>query len=376
MIYQAKESYETDERVVLTLDAGGTNLVFSAMKGASEMLEPFVLPCMPDDTELTLRTIEHGFKEVASRVKDKIEAISFAFPGPADYERGIIGDLPNLPAFRGGVALGPFLQEVFHLPVHINNDANLYVLGEHVFGFLPEVNRALKQRGSEKKYLNLVGITLGSGFGCGIMINGQLNIGDNCNGGELWLMRNRLYPDLCTDASVGQEKIRRFYAEFAGVSLDDVPGSEGVYRIARGELEGDKEAAIKTFTTVGEIIGDALANTSVLVDGLIVIGGGLSGAHEFLMPAIMKELNGTIEHLDGVLHPRIAQKAYFLDQEREMDIFLEGDPRAIPVPFTDKKISYDASPRIGLGISKLGASRAIALGAYIFAISSDNSKPT
>lgn len=376
MIYQAKESYEKDDRVVLTLDAGGTNLVFSAMKGASEMLEPFVLPCMPDDTDVTLRTIEKGFREVASRITDKIHAISFAFPGPADYERGIIGDLPNLPAFRGGVALGPFLQEVFQMPVYINNDANLYVLGEYVFGFLPEVNRALKQRGSEKKYRNLVGITLGSGFGCGIMINGLLNIGDNCNGGELWLMRNKLYPNLCTDASVGQEKIRRFYAEYAGQSLDEVPGSEEVYRIAQGELEGDKEAAIKTFTTVGEIIGDALANTSVLVDGLMVIGGGLSGAHEFLMPAILKQLNGTIEHLDGVLHPRIAQKAYFLDQQKEMELFLEGDPKIIPVPFTDKKIVYDASPRIGLGISKLGASRAIALGAYIFAISSDNSKPT
>ncbi len=147
MIYQAKENYERDKRVVLTLDAGGTNLVFSAMKGASEVLEPFVLPCMPDDTELILKTIERGFKEVASRVKDKIEAISFAFPGPADYERGIIGDLPNLRAFRGGVALGPFLEEVFQMPVYINNDANLYVLGEYVFGFLPEVNMALKQRG-------------------------------------------------------------------------------------------------------------------------------------------------------------------------------------------------------------------------------------
>ena len=90
------------------------------------------------------------------------------------------------------------------------------------------------------------------------------------------------------------------------------------------------------------------------------------------MPAIMKELNGTIEHLDGVLHPRIAQNAYFLDQEKEMELFLEGDPRTIPVPFTDKMIAYDASPRIGVGISRLGANRAIALGAYVFAVSSDD----
>ena len=56
--YKTKESYETDKRVVMTLDAGGTNLVFSAMKGAVELVDPIVLPCMPDDTDLTLRAIE------------------------------------------------------------------------------------------------------------------------------------------------------------------------------------------------------------------------------------------------------------------------------------------------------------------------------
>lgn len=54
-------------------------------------------------------------------------AISFAFPGPADYPNGIIGGwLPNFPSFRDGVALGPFLQEKFGVPVFINNDGDLF----------------------------------------------------------------------------------------------------------------------------------------------------------------------------------------------------------------------------------------------------------
>ena len=48
-------------------------------------------------------------------------AISFAFPGPADYKRGIIGDLGNLPSLRGGIALGPMLEAEFGIPVFINN---------------------------------------------------------------------------------------------------------------------------------------------------------------------------------------------------------------------------------------------------------------
>jgi glucokinase len=64
-------------------------------------------------------------------------AISFAFPGPSDYPRGIIGDLGNLPCFRGGVALGPMLEDTFEIPVFINNDGDLFAYGEAIGGFLP-----------------------------------------------------------------------------------------------------------------------------------------------------------------------------------------------------------------------------------------------
>jgi glucokinase len=369
MNYKPKEFYENDKRVVLTLDAGGTNLVFGAMQGAKDILEPFSLPCFPDDLPVLLKSIEEGFSELISRVDREVAAISFAFPGPANYKLGIIGDLPNFKAFRGGVALGPFLEQKFKLPVYINNDANLFVLGEFIFGFLPRVNQLLAERGSDKTYQNLTGVTLGSGFGCGLVVNGQLNVGDNSNGGELWLTRNKLLPELCVDASVGQEKIRRFYAEYSGIGRQDVPDSLGVYHIAKGEAEGDRKAALKAFHTVGEIIGDALANTSVLMDGLIVIGGGLSGAHDLLMPVIMEELNGSIYHLDGVAHPRIAQKAFYLDQDDELEIFLKGDQQTINIPFSEESLNYDALARTGVGLSQLGASRATALGAYVYALS-------
>jgi glucokinase len=339
------------------------------MKGTVEIVEPFKLPSVPDNLEMILTAIRDGFREVKDKVRENIHAISFAFPGPADYRRGIIRDLPNLPAFRGGVALGPFLEQEFGLPVHINNDANLYALGEYLFGFLPWINGVIREHGGAKQYRNLVGITLGSGFGCGLVIGGQLNLGDNSNGGELWLMRNHLIPELCVDASVGREKVRRFYAGYSGSALHSVPESEGVYRIAKGEKEGDREAALKAFHTIGVIVGEALANAVVLVDGLIVISGGLTGAHEFIMPAVMKQLNGTIRHLDGVTFPRIAQKAFYLERKDELEEFIRGDQRSITVPFTGKTVTYDAMPRIGVGISRLGANRAIALGAYAFALS-------
>ena len=98
------------------------------------------------------------------------QALSFAFPGPADYPNGIIGDLKNLPAFRGGVPLGPLLAETFGAPVFINNDGDLFAYGEAMAGLLPEVNGMLEAAGSPKRFRNLLGVTLGTGFGAGLVL--------------------------------------------------------------------------------------------------------------------------------------------------------------------------------------------------------------
>ncbi|MEC8682943.1 MAG: ROK family protein, partial [Bacteroidota bacterium] len=127
-----------DERIVMTLDAGGTNFVFSALQRGEEIIQPITLPSNSDDLERCLKTIIKGFDQVKAQLNGRQpEAISFAFPGPADYKNGIIGDLVNLPAFRGGVALGPMLEEIFEIPTLINNDGDLFAYGEAVAGMLP-----------------------------------------------------------------------------------------------------------------------------------------------------------------------------------------------------------------------------------------------
>ena len=120
-------------------------------------------------------------------------AISFAFPGPADYPAGIIGDLGNLPCFRGGVPLGLMLEEKFGLPTFINNDGDLFAYGEAIAGFLPYVNEKLRLGGCAKQFHNLFGMTLGTGFGGGIVRRGELFIGDNAAGRRNWVTRDKLH---------------------------------------------------------------------------------------------------------------------------------------------------------------------------------------
>ena len=140
-----------DPRLVLTLDAGGTNFVFSAVRGGAEVTEPVTLPSFADDLGACLAQITAGFQEMHNRTGRAAVAISFSFPGPADYPRGIIGDLANLPAFRNGVALGPMLEDRFQLPVFISNDGDLFAYGEASSGFLPDVNSRLKKAGSPRR---------------------------------------------------------------------------------------------------------------------------------------------------------------------------------------------------------------------------------
>jgi glucokinase len=183
-----------DDRVVLTLDAGGTNFVFNAFKGGESTSVGIRKDSNADKLDLCLATMKEGFREVMDFIDEAPVAISFAFPGPADYVNGIIGDLNNLPAFRGGVPLKSILEEEFGLPVFINNDGDLFAYGEALGGILPEINAQLEAVGSPKRYRNLVGLTLGTGFGGGFVSDGRLVIGDNSTAAEVWLYSNMYSP--------------------------------------------------------------------------------------------------------------------------------------------------------------------------------------
>ena len=362
--------YDNDKRTVMTLDAGGTNLVFTAISGNRQILEEITLPSNADNLDRCMATIVDGFNRVKSGLKQKPVAISFAFPGPADYPNGIIGDLPNLPAFRGGVALGPMLEEKFALPVFINNDGDLYAYGEAIAGFLPYVNQLLEKAGSPKRYKNLLGLTLGTGFGGGIVRDGTLFVGDNSIAGEVWLLRDKLNPAMNVEEHASIRGVKRGYAERAKIRFEEAPEPKIIYEIAIGQKEGNKEAAISAFREMAEATGDAISNAITLIDGLVVIGGGLAGASSVFLPHLVNEMNGMFTGPNGIPFRRLAANVYNLENEADRDKFVHGSTKEVAVYGSKKKVKYDSEMRIGVGISKIGTSKAIAIGAYAFALNS------
>jgi len=353
--------------IVLTLDAGGTNFVFSAIKAGEEIVKPVQLPSHGSELELCLKNIIKGFEQVKDQLAEKPQAISFAFPGPADYVNGIIGDLGNLPGFRGGVALGPMLEDHFQLPVFINNDGDLFAYGEALFGLLPEINKQFRDAGLEKQYNNLIGVTLGTGFGGGVVKNNELFWGDNGAAGEIWLLRNAFATDAFAEESISARAITREYFGESGKDPVDMTPYD-VYQIALGDKPGDKHAALASFKKFGYALGVCLADIITIVDGLVVVGGGLSQAWQLFAPEMLSYLNGSISDLKGNKMSRLVMNVWDLENKSTMDSFIHGQNKQVKVPFSGKQLNYDPLKRTGVGLSRLGANKAIALGAYGFAL--------
>ncbi|MGE5424246.1 MAG: ROK family protein [Syntrophothermus sp.] len=361
-------SYATDKRIVLTLDAGGTNLRFSAVQAEKEMFEPVIFSSRSDSLESLLGMITAGFKMVESKLPAKPVAISFSFPGPADYTSGVIGDLQNLPLFRNGVALGPMLEEIFGIPVYINNDGDLFTYGEAISGLLPKINHKLEEAGNPKRYKNLLGVTFGTGFGGGIVTGASLFPGDNSAAGEINRMRNKLYSNFDVEDSVSIRGVKREYARFAKIDFADAPEPEDIFKIGTGEKEGNREAALKSFETFAIAAGNTIADAVTLVDGLVVIGGGLSGAHSLFLSRLVQEMNAPFETVAGEPLPRMEISAFNLEDPEDLGRFVKKTAREIPVPFSSKKVLYDPEKKTGVGVSVLGTSNAVNIGAYAFAL--------
>jgi len=360
--------YHDDERIVMTMDGGGTNFVFSAVRGEEQIVDSLVLPARGHDLDLSLKTIIRGFKEIQSQLPYQPSAISFCIPAPACFENGIVGDLVNLTAYRGGIALGPMLKEQFFLPVFMNNDGDLFALGESIAGFLPHINGLLERSGNPKRFKNLFGTTFGTGFGGGIVRNGEIFSGDNSAGGEINRMRNRLLNNCCSEETISILGVQKRYSFHSGLPLADIPEPKMIFEIGKGIADGDQNAALLAFKDFGFVAAEAISNAITMIDGLVVLGGGLSNAHSLYLSHMVHEINKPYELETGVFKDHLEVLVYNVEDPGQLDIFLKGDTREITIPYSDRKMIYDPVQRVGLGITRLGTDKAVSIGAYTYAL--------
>jgi predicted NBD/HSP70 family sugar kinase len=196
-------------------------------------------------------------------------------------------------------------------------------------------------------------------------MDGKLNRGDNsCV--ETFCLKHRDNANIIVEDGVAIRAVKRVYKELSNDPRELEP--RDIYNIAEGNTEGDIEAAKEAFATLGRVAGDAMATAVTLMDGVIVIGGGLAGASKYFMPALIEEMRGKINTLSGDTLNRVQMSVYNLDDEEEFAKFAKGNSTKIKVYGSDEEVVYDPEKRVGITISDIGASNAVSLGAYLYAI--------
>ena len=157
------------------------------------------------------------------------------------------------------------------------------------------------------------------------------------------------------------------YGELSGETIENLMPKD-IYDIAEGTRTGNREAALKSFDELGEMAGAAIVSALHIVDGMVVIGGGVSGAAKYILPGMMREMRRSISTFSGRDFDCLQMEVCNLMEADDHKRFLENTSTWVQVPFTKREILYNHTKRIGVAISTLGASKAIALGAYAFAL--------
>jgi len=165
----------------LGIDIGGTKIA-SALDLNGALYEKIVLktPAQASQEEILEALVAHINKYRGHHFRE----IGIGIPGLVDTAQGIVYNLANIPSFQE-VNLKSYLENVFDVPVFINNDANCFVLAEHQHA---------------AQYQHLVGITLGTGIGTGIIANSKLYGGHICGAGEWGAVSylDKTYEEYCS----------------------------------------------------------------------------------------------------------------------------------------------------------------------------------
>ena len=278
---------------VVGIDIGGTNTVFGIVDARGTIIASGSIKTNKfnevEDYVNELHTELFRLLE-QNNATDKIMGIGVGAPN-GNYFNGTIEFAPNLP-WRGVIPLAQMLTDRFGIPVSLTNDANAAAIGEMTYG----AARGLK---------DFIMITLGTGVGSGIVVNGQLVYGHDGFAGELGHVIVRPNNGRlcgcgrtgCLEAYTSATGVARTAREFLEVrndpsSLRQIPiqdiTSKDLYDAA---ITGDK-LALEIFDYTGKILGEAFANFIAFSSPkAIILFGGLAKAGDLILKPIKEAMD-------------------------------------------------------------------------------------
>lgn len=253
----------------IVVDLGGTN-IRCGLEENGKITQRVSAACPAAEAEdVVVAALE---EQIAKLFTDRVDGIGIGVPSVVDSAKGIVYNVVNIPSWKE-VHLEEILEKRFRVPVRINNDANCFALGEYAFG-------------EGKGMKNMIGMTLGTGVGAGVIIDGRLYEGRNAGAGEIGSLP---YLDSDYEHYSGSDFFKRFYHTTGGAMADEA---------AKGS-----EAARAVWKEFGKHVGKMIDVILFTYDpDAIIIGGGIAHAYPYYEAAMRESM------ADGFPYPKTVEK--------------------------------------------------------------------
>jgi glucokinase len=286
---------ETLEPLVLAADLGGTNFRLALVNSAGEIVQRSSRPTSKGEgTEILVRKLAAAMLELTAAAgipEARIQAVGMGIPGLVEPEKGRVVKAPNIPELDQ-VSLGPALAGMLPWPVALDNDANLFAWGEAFMG-----------AGRGKK--NLLGITLGTGVGGGLVLGGKLWQGSKGTAAEIGHLTIEPGGERCNCGNQGcletlasatwtvkwtAARLKAGEESSLQPQWRQNPKELTARRIYQAAAAGDRLAQ-QAFHRVGRALGQAIAGVVHLLGiPLIILGGNFAQAWDQFISALDEEL--------------------------------------------------------------------------------------
>jgi glucokinase-like ROK family protein len=275
---------------VCGIDMGATHVGLVITDFSAHVLEEIEYPfAVADGPEKCLQLIDHYLIELINKLHldvNQLSAVGLDVPGPVVTDEGVVSSPPIMPGWDG-YPIRTHLEQLWHVPVSIGNDAEFGALGEWAYGAGRGVN-------------NLAYIKVGTGVGAGLLLDGHIYRGNSGFAGEIGHITIQENGPLCTCGNHG--------------CLEAVAGGYAIARMAREAIESGKRTQLSAINSekilavnvaaaaqrgdlvaqqiiaeVGTHLGVAIASLVNLINpGMVVIGGGVSQIGDLLLDPIRK----------------------------------------------------------------------------------------
>ena len=276
------------------IDVGGTNVKIALVSDEGKIIYSNSVPTYANmGYEYTVNNIKQAIRDLmkeTNTTEKEIEGIGFDFPGQVDCKTGVVKLAPNIPGWVN-VPIAKMIEEEFHIPTKIDNDVRCAALGELKFG---------AGKGCE----NFICITVGTGIGSGIVINGKVVRGAANAAGELGHIKLQMTGGpICGCGDTGCLEAFASGPAIVAMAQDYIKGGKSTkfremaadgeitpYMVAKAAEAGDPVAK-RIFEIVGEYIGIGLTSViNLLNPEKVIIGGGVAESGELLLEPIRRTI--------------------------------------------------------------------------------------